>query len=250
MNQVDSDKRRQHLGSAHSAVTIGIILGNQSWYFFRYFLLTCPCVDPGPGDTLHWLTQQLCVCCDHSSCAVWPSYLGLPVPCSPHPALLFLLNSFTHHSNELSILWCMNCQTYLGFLAALLPLLCCLVCALPAGDGFAPSVGHNRFLAEILLSSHWHLDSSQRILSRNVTLSLGHLPPLIIVSQRLSLSSDIRTGLSTEHNWTALPSLCCCSLLPAAAAALQTQVQITAARGATRRHSPDADGLRWELPDI
>ena len=110
--------------------------------------------------------------------------------------------SLNIQSNNLCFPLSKTCLAYLGFLAALLPLLSCLVCVLSTGDGFAASVGHDRLVTEILLSSHWHLDSSQRILSRIVTLSLslGHLPPLVIVSLRLSLFSDIRTGLGTEHN--------------------------------------------------
>ena len=155
---------------------------------------------PWRHSPVSWLTGQLC--CDHSSCAVCDHpTLDFLSPAHPTPPCCFFsMVSPTSQSNDLCILLGMNCQTYLGFLAALLPLLCSLVCVLSTGDGFAPSVGHNRLVTEILLSSHWHLDLSQRILSRIVTLSLGHLPPLVIVSQRLSLFSDIRTGLSTEHN--------------------------------------------------
>ena len=89
----------------------------------------------------------------------------------------------------------MNGQTYLGFLAALLRLLC----ALAAGDGFAPSVGHDRLVTEILLSSHWHLDSCHVGSSLLMSLWASLVSPHHNVTG-LSLASDIRSGLNTEHN--------------------------------------------------
>ena len=58
--------------------------------FLQIFLVTCPCVDPGPGDTLHWLTLSSCVCvvtthpvlCDHPT-------LDFLSPAHPTPPCCF-----------------------------------------------------------------------------------------------------------------------------------------------------------------
>ena len=116
------------------------------------------------------LTQQLLLW--PLSCAVtilpWTS-----CPLLPAPPCWILSNGFTNQSNDLCIPYITNGQTYLRFLAALLRLLC----GLPTGDGFAPSVGHNRLVTEILLSSHWHLDSSHGGSSRLLSLWASLVSP-------------------------------------------------------------------------
>ena len=76
-------------------------------------------------------------------------------PLLPRPTLAGYLAVVLPASKMICASLKLQMVTYLRFLAALLGLLC----GLPTGDGFASSVGHDRLVTEILLSSHWHLDS-------------------------------------------------------------------------------------------